>query len=348
MTRHHPTTATTAGRVAAGVTAEFLLDLSRRSARAAGDDRRGPSRRRAPGRPAPRPRARRLRPARPRDDRRVGDTTAPPSTPARSRDVRGAGPRPALPSGPSGSDPASEGVCEGHKTTVMIAPGRSARVGSAALDSGPGAPCPTPATRSSSTPSPSATGRATARRPPVPPCVTRRSTSPRASSSRCSGPSGCGKSTTLRMLAGFERPDRGRIHLRGRTSPTFRRRAATVNMVFQAYALFPHMSVAQNVAFGPRMRRIKRAELARARATRRCGSCGSRRSTSAARRSSPAASSSASRSPARSSTGRGAAPRRAARRPGPQAPPQMQSELKAIQASTGRRSSTSRTTRTRR
>jgi hypothetical protein len=43
-----PTTATTAGRVAAGVTAEFLLDLSRRSARAAGDDRRGPSRRRAP------------------------------------------------------------------------------------------------------------------------------------------------------------------------------------------------------------------------------------------------------------------------------------------------------------
>jgi spermidine/putrescine transport system ATP-binding protein len=76
------------------------------------------------------------------------------------------------------------------------------------------------------------------------------------------GPSGCGKSTTLRMLAGFEDPTSGRIHLRGQDVTDVPPARRDVNMVFQAYALFPHMSVAQNVAFGPRVRRIKRAELA--------------------------------------------------------------------------------------
>ena len=66
------------------------------------------------------------------------------------------------------------------------------------------------------------------------------------------GPSGCGKTTTLRLIAGFDRPDQGRILLQGRdltTAPAHRR---PVNLVFQTYALFPHLSVWDNVAFGPR------------------------------------------------------------------------------------------------
>src|SRR6266704_6522245 len=66
------------------------------------------------------------------------------------------------------------------------------------------------------------------------------------------GPSGCGKTTTLRMIAGFEQPSDGRILLDGRDVsrvPPYRR---NVNTVFQHYALFPHMSVADNMAFGPR------------------------------------------------------------------------------------------------
>ena len=64
------------------------------------------------------------------------------------------------------------------------------------------------------------------------------------------GPSGCGKTTLLRMLAGFEKPDAGRITLAGQDLagiPPYRR---PVNMMFQSYALFPHMTVARNVAFG--------------------------------------------------------------------------------------------------
>jgi spermidine/putrescine ABC transporter ATP-binding subunit len=69
------------------------------------------------------------------------------------------------------------------------------------------------------------------------------------------GPSGCGKTTTLRMIAGFEHPDEGRVMYRGRDitdDPPYRRDAG---LVFQNYALFPHMSVGDNVAFGLRMRR---------------------------------------------------------------------------------------------
>jgi spermidine/putrescine transport system ATP-binding protein len=76
------------------------------------------------------------------------------------------------------------------------------------------------------------------------------------------GPSGCGKTTTLRMIAGFEQPTSGHIRLEGRDVsrvPPYKR---NVNTVFQHYALFPHMSVFDNVAFGPRSRRTARAEVA--------------------------------------------------------------------------------------
>ena len=77
------------------------------------------------------------------------------------------------------------------------------------------------------------------------------------------GPSGCGKSTTLRMMAGLERPDRGQIVLRGRDitdDPPHRR---PVNTVFQDYALFPHLSVRNNIAFGLSVQRIDRAQVRR-------------------------------------------------------------------------------------
>jgi spermidine/putrescine transport system ATP-binding protein len=77
------------------------------------------------------------------------------------------------------------------------------------------------------------------------------------------GPSGCGKTTTLRLIAGFDRPDRGRVLLQGRDltdAPPHRR---PVNLVFQNYALFPHLSVWDNVAFGPRSLRLAEAEVRR-------------------------------------------------------------------------------------
>jgi spermidine/putrescine ABC transporter ATP-binding subunit len=76
------------------------------------------------------------------------------------------------------------------------------------------------------------------------------------------GPSGCGKTTTLRMIAGFEEPDHGRVFLDGEDVtdlPPYKRR---VNTVFQDYALFPHMSVAQNVGYGLRVAGVSRSEIA--------------------------------------------------------------------------------------
>jgi spermidine/putrescine transport system ATP-binding protein len=77
------------------------------------------------------------------------------------------------------------------------------------------------------------------------------------------GPSGCGKTTLLRCIAGLESPDTGEILLRGEridTVPVWKRR---VNTVFQSYALFPHMTVAQNIAFGLQMDRLPKSEIAR-------------------------------------------------------------------------------------
>ncbi len=74
------------------------------------------------------------------------------------------------------------------------------------------------------------------------------------------GPSGCGKTTTLRMIAGFETPDEGRILLQGGEVTHIPPAKRNVNMVFQAYGLFPHMTVAQNIAFGPKIQKLSRAE----------------------------------------------------------------------------------------
>jgi putrescine transport system ATP-binding protein len=76
------------------------------------------------------------------------------------------------------------------------------------------------------------------------------------------GPSGCGKTTLLRLLAGFEFPDQGRILLNGEDIarvPPYRR---PVNMMFQSYALFPHLTVANNIAFGLRRDGLSKAEIA--------------------------------------------------------------------------------------
>ncbi len=75
------------------------------------------------------------------------------------------------------------------------------------------------------------------------------------------GPSGCGKTTTLRMIAGFEQPTSGQLYIMGQPVagiPAYRR---PVNTVFQNYALFPHMTVAQNVAFGLEMAKVPKQDI---------------------------------------------------------------------------------------
>jgi spermidine/putrescine transport system ATP-binding protein len=74
------------------------------------------------------------------------------------------------------------------------------------------------------------------------------------------GPSGCGKTTTLRMIAGFEEPDSGRIFLRGRDVVGVPPNRREVNMVFQHYALFPHMTVEDNVAYGLKLKKVPKAD----------------------------------------------------------------------------------------
>jgi spermidine/putrescine transport system ATP-binding protein len=74
------------------------------------------------------------------------------------------------------------------------------------------------------------------------------------------GPSGCGKTTTLRMIAGFEQPDTGRLLLYGEDVTALTPNKRRVNMVFQQYALFPHMSIYDNVAFGLKVKHVPRAE----------------------------------------------------------------------------------------
>jgi spermidine/putrescine transport system ATP-binding protein len=75
------------------------------------------------------------------------------------------------------------------------------------------------------------------------------------------GPSGCGKTTTLRMIAGFEEPDRGRVLLQDQDITWVPPAKRPVNMVFQAYGLFPHMTVKENIEFGLRIKHMPRAEM---------------------------------------------------------------------------------------
>ncbi len=77
------------------------------------------------------------------------------------------------------------------------------------------------------------------------------------------GPSGCGKTTTMRMIAGFEEPTRGAIRLHGSDVTGVPPNKRDVNMVFQSYALFPHMTVFENVAFGLRRKKAAKDEITR-------------------------------------------------------------------------------------
>jgi spermidine/putrescine transport system ATP-binding protein len=77
------------------------------------------------------------------------------------------------------------------------------------------------------------------------------------------GPSGCGKTTTMRMIAGFEEPTRGIVQLDGQDVTGVSPNKRDVNMVFQSYALFPHMNVFDNVAFGLRRKKVSKDEVTR-------------------------------------------------------------------------------------
>src|SRR3974390_2832037 len=76
------------------------------------------------------------------------------------------------------------------------------------------------------------------------------------------GPSGCGKTTLLRILAGFDTPSAGRLLLEGADIPAMPPYRRPVNMMFQNYALFPHLNVEKNVGFGLRQKEIARSEIA--------------------------------------------------------------------------------------
>ena len=77
------------------------------------------------------------------------------------------------------------------------------------------------------------------------------------------GPSGCGKSTLLRMIAGLEEVSEGSVHIGDRDVTALAPRARDIAMVFQDYALYPHMTVRDNLAFGLKLRRVNRREIAR-------------------------------------------------------------------------------------
>ena len=75
------------------------------------------------------------------------------------------------------------------------------------------------------------------------------------------GPSGCGKTTTLRIIAGFEKPDQGRVYFEGKDITDLPANQRPVNTVFQNYALFPHMTVGENIAFSLRVKNRPEAEI---------------------------------------------------------------------------------------
>src|SRR4051812_11884992 len=77
------------------------------------------------------------------------------------------------------------------------------------------------------------------------------------------GPSGCGKSTTLRMVAGLEEPTAGKIMINGRDVTNLPPAERDIAMVFQSYALYPHMTVFENMAFGLRIKHLAEFEIKR-------------------------------------------------------------------------------------
>lgn len=113
------------------------------------------------------------------------------------------------------------------------------------------------------------------------------------------GPSGCGKTTTLRMIGGFEQPTSGLIELKGVDVTFLPAHERDVNTVFQSYALFPHLTIYENVAFGLRRSGIKETRSSVVLA-RRWSSCSSSALRSESLRNSRAVKRSASPSPARS------------------------------------------------
>ena len=120
---------------------------------------------------------------------------------------------------------------------------------------------------------------------------------PRGSFFALLGPSGCGKTTTLRMVAGLETPTSGSITLAGQDITYAKPYRRPVNTVFQSYALFPHLDIHENVAFGLKRRKSSDVDTA---GPARCSSWSSSTARPArSRPSSPAASSSGSRSPGR-------------------------------------------------
>ncbi len=84
------------------------------------------------------------------------------------------------------------------------------------------------------------------------------------------GPSGCGKTTTLRMIAGFEQPTAGDIRLDGDSMLALPAHQREMGIVFQSYALFPHLTVARNIAFGLEMRTLGKNAIDRRAWSRRC------------------------------------------------------------------------------
>ena len=140
------------------------------------------------------------------------------------------------------------------------------------------------------------------RSPASPPSRTLDLDVPRGSFFALLGPSGCGKTTTLRMVAGLEAPTSGTITLAGQDITDTKPYRRPVNTVFQSYALFPHLDIYENVAFGLRRRKVARTSSGRS--TRCWPWSSSRHSGARSRPSCPAASSSGSRWPGRSSTSR--------------------------------------------
>ena len=118
------------------------------------------------------------------------------------------------------------------------------------------------------------------------------------------GPSGCGKTTALRMIAGLEDISTGDLYIGGRRVNDVLERDRDIAMVFQNYALYPHMTVAQNIAFSLKLARRPKAGDQRARRRRRRSCSASRSCSTGGRSSSPAASASASRWGGRSSASR--------------------------------------------